>query len=373
MSEKYNLPGRDPFFQVEPEASYWFRCPILRNVQLGDIRAEVDDYFRANPFPPSDGPQAQGELQEIQDRFDNAENEGAFDPRQLSEFLRDPLYIERPPAGAVLNRRDDGKPGLPVIRYGGELARLFEAETPGLWHRHVFNVILDRPAEGPGSPLLRELLSPPRQALIWMALDTAITSALMSVWHYKWLATDLNQVAFRPRPWEATFQGKKGGKVDVYFDYEFDYDANGNLVRGPYKTVPMPTPGTPRHPAYGSGHSTYSAAASYVLACLLPQQYEQAFLQLGENIGEARIWGGVHWRTDHNAGRAIGRVVGQRVIDQLNRSGINPEPSKHEEPPKREDLETMAQKFGDHCQTGKADFCAVKPTTDRFGQQGKQG
>lgn len=376
-SDEYALPGDPPFFQVEPESSYWLRCTILRNVSLGEVREEVDEYFRRNPYPPSDSGQAQDELREIQFRFDNRENPDAFPQDELSAFLRDPIYVERVPAGAVLNRRNNGMPGDdPILLNGGELARLFEAETPGLWHRHVFNVILDQPVEGPGSPRLRELLSPTRQALFWMALDTAIFSALSAVWHYKWIATDLERVARRQRPWEARFEGSKGGKVDVLFDYLPAFDKGGNIVLGDPRAEPQPTPGSPRHPAYGSGHSTYSAAASYVLACLLPKRYAEDFRLLAENIGEARIWGGVHWRTDHEAGREIGLAVGRKVIEQLNTSGIKAQPSQRVDPQaeaSREQLETEAREFEESCGKGSEDFCATEITPERFGLQGAQG
>jgi membrane-associated phospholipid phosphatase len=378
MADEYALPGDPPFFQVEPESSYWLRCPVLRNVELHEIREELDAYFEKNPYPLSDSDTAQGELDEIQFRFDNRENADEFPQEQLSVFLRDPIYVERGvPAGAVLNRRDNGRPGhSPIILNGGELARLFEAETPGLWHRHAFNVILDLPVEGDDGPRLRELLSPTRQALIWMALDTAIFSALSAVWHYKWIATDLEQVARRQRPWEAPYKNSKGGKVSVLFDNFPAFDGAGNIVLGDPKAMPQPTPGSPRHPAYGSGHSSYSAAASFVLGCLLPTRYVEDFRKLAENIGEARIWGGVHWRSDHDAGREIGLVVGRRVIEQLNRSGIKAQPSQRIDPQKeasREQLEAEGQEFEKNCGKGTEDFCAAEITPERFGFQGTQG
>ena len=39
-----------------------------------------------------------------------------------------------------------------------------------------------------------------------------------------------------------------------------------------------------------------------------------------------RLWGGVHWRADHDFGRIVGETVGKLVIEQLNRSGILPCP-----------------------------------------------
>jgi hypothetical protein len=33
-----------------------------------------------------------------------------------------------------------------------------------------------------------------------------------------------------------------------------------------------------------------------------------------DEINNARVWGGIHWRTDQEAGEALGRQVGQWVV-----------------------------------------------------------
>ena len=47
------------------------------------------------------------------------------------------------------------------------------------------------------------------------------------------------------------------------------------------------SPGTPRHPAYPSGHSTYSGAASEILSFFFPD-YRADLDRLADNIGIAR-------------------------------------------------------------------------------------
>ena len=42
---------------------------------------------------------------------------------------------------------------------------------------------------------------------------------------------------------------------------------------------------------------------------------------------EARFWGGVHWRKDHEFGKMIGQAVADELIQQLNRSLVSPNPS----------------------------------------------
>lgn len=369
---EYNLKGNQEFPQVEPEASYWSRCPVPSTVPIQAIRDALDS--KVKPYPPRESKEAQQELQELRDLYNSREVNSPKDPHalsqdQLSVFLKDPKYIVRepgptvlngPPAGAVLNRRSDH---LPIIKNGGELARLFEAETPGLWHRHVLNIFLNPDTEA------GKKLSPPRQALIWAVLDVTIASALMAAWHYKWLATDLDRVARRIRPVEADLE------LLVLYDFNIKFDKEGNILTGDLKdgARPKPSPGTPRHPAYPSGHSTYSAAASYVLGCLFPSHQED-FKKLANNIGEARLWGGVHWRSDHEAGQLIGETVGRLVIEQLNRSGIIVCPEGLIDPPERQSLEEKAEIFAKDCGQGTQNFCSGKtPALEDSGFQGTQG
>ena len=74
--------------------------------------------------------------------------------------------------------------------------------------------------------------------------------------------------------------------------------------------------------AYGSGHSTYSKAASEVLRAFLPDCWGRRDVPngmvyeihtgldlLANSIGEARFWGGVHWRKDQEFGHAATGVV----------------------------------------------------------------
>jgi hypothetical protein len=87
-------------------------------------------------------------------------------------------------------------------------------------------------------------------------------------------------------------------------------------VIAPRPANSFPTPGTPRHPAYPSGHSTYSAAAAFTLIAFFPQ-YAEDLLRLADNTGVARLWAGVHWRSDHTFGQLVGRAVAELIINQL--------------------------------------------------------
>jgi membrane-associated phospholipid phosphatase len=75
---------------------------------------------------------------------------------------------------------------------------------------------------------------------------------------------------------------------------------------------------TPPFPAYPSGHSTVSAAAAVVLAHLFPDAASE-FRNRAKIAAESRVWGGVHYRFDSDAGTAQGIAVGQHVVDQGRR------------------------------------------------------
>ncbi|MEA2844561.1 MAG: hypothetical protein QOJ69_2232, partial [Actinomycetota bacterium] len=72
---------------------------------------------------------------------------------------------------------------------------------------------------------------------------------------------------------------------------------------------------TPLFPAYVSGHSTYSAATAAVLAHLFPTDAGK-FLAMGEEAGLSRLYGGIHWRSDHTEGSRMGREIGRMVVDR---------------------------------------------------------
>lgn len=70
---------------------------------------------------------------------------------------------------------------------------------------------------------------------------------------------------------------------------------------------------TPNHPAYPSAHSCIASAASTVLAHHFPS--ETASLNaIVDQVGEARIAGGIHFQSDIDAGETLGRRVGEVVL-----------------------------------------------------------
>lgn len=356
MLSDYAVPADPPYnvVQVEPEASYWFRrpFPILRTVPFQEIQA-----IQVKPYE-TDLAKLDADIVDLRQRF--RDRDDPLPPGKLSKFLTEAKYTANPPTGSVVSTDSSGRPRQPLIQNGMELASLFENETPGLWHRHVLNVLFDP------SDMTSETnkLSPPLQALVWSALDVAIASALMAAWHFKWLATSTNSVSRRQRPVEYAAGGPDPENFKVLYDFTLRRTGGatgdirrGGARRGPPKDTPI-DPGTPRHPAYPSGHSTYSAAASTVLGCLFPQ-HKGGFDKLAENIGEARLYGGVHWTDDDAEGRTIGNAVGRLVLEQLEDAGIYNLLDADGTIPDRTAQEAAAVEFGGSESQG--DFCAGLP------------
>lgn len=343
--DRYRLPGP----QIEPEASFWAlgHCPPLCTIRIEDLVKHTDNPGDPHYFPPYPNNPAVirdeiNELIELASLRDDPEAVYSTRPcrerREISPFLQyrpQPLSavvnMERDPAFQSLRRGRDPEPNLleilrgqeqdaavPAVRTGRELARYFENEPPGLAHRHALNFLL-READW----------SPPREAWVWAALDVTIYSALTAAWYYKWYADHPASpsargggTSFRPRPFEYD------SRVGVLYNREVSPLGDGD---GRRRTTPNPSPGTPRHPSYPSGHSTYAAAASELLAWFFPD-YREELNRLADNAGMARLWAGIHYRSDHVQGKRLGRTVACLVIDQLRRSYIPRTPDECDPP-----------------------------------------
>ena len=82
-----------------------------------------------------------------------------------------------------------------------------------------------------------------------------------------------------------------------------------NMLDPSIKTV-MPTP---NHPSYPAGHSTISGAASTILDFYFPKNKVVWNLSAYE-ASMSRIWGGIHFPADHEAGMALGRNVAKAAL-----------------------------------------------------------
>lgn len=376
---RYMLCGR----QVEPEAGLWLNGPQIRVPDLATVltytdsqqrptrpllsQQQIDQLVARTRLASGDFPNSAKELGLQLQLLDALARDRAVEPypagrtygpngarhtvTPLSRFLQ----LQPPPFGTIFDADERLTVGIrpgevnsqrerldrvwPVINEGQELARAFEEETPGLYHRHALNWLLYR----------RPDISPPRHARIWMALDIAIYTALSAAWHFKWWNTAYSRL-LRPSKY-----ARRCRRRDFDVLYDRAVDDNGQEQQA----SPRPntcgggpngfSPGTPRHPAWPSGHSTYSAAASHLVEYFVspdtlwlsddqlerriqqttPEYLDPAWLarelrRLANNIGEARLWAGVHWLDDHIAGQKIGRAAAEAVIEQFERDGVSP-------------------------------------------------
>jgi membrane-associated phospholipid phosphatase len=70
---------------------------------------------------------------------------------------------------------------------------------------------------------------------------------------------------------------------------------------------------TPPFPSYVSGHSTTSGTASTVLAAFFPHKAGE-LTTMAEEAAISRLYAGIHFRSDNEAGLALGRRVGEVAV-----------------------------------------------------------
>jgi hypothetical protein len=80
--------------------------------------------------------------------------------------------------------------------------------------------------------------------------------------------------------------------------------------------------GLPNFPSYVSGHSVFSAAASDVLGYLFPSGASY-FDQQMQEAAMSRLYGGIHYRSDIEAGMAHGKHVGDYTVAFAKTDGAN--------------------------------------------------
>lgn len=102
---------------------------------------------------------------------------------------------------------------------------------------------------------------------------------------------------------------------------------------------------TPNHPAYASGHSATGAAGAEVLSAVFGERIDfdvtspdvpdvrsfVSFADAAQENADSRIYGGIHWPFDNQAGLALGAEVGRHAVENtlLPIAGA-PEPSASE-------------------------------------------
>ncbi|HTD71627.1 MAG TPA: phosphatase PAP2 family protein [Gemmatimonadales bacterium] len=88
----------------------------------------------------------------------------------------------------------------------------------------------------------------------------------------------------------------------------------------------VPAVGMPNHPSYPSGHSCVSASAAEVLSSFFPEKRVQ-FDAMVTEAGLSRMYAGIHYRFDIEAGQQLGRSVAHFTIaaDRSGHSVLTPD------------------------------------------------
>jgi membrane-associated phospholipid phosphatase len=77
---------------------------------------------------------------------------------------------------------------------------------------------------------------------------------------------------------------------------------------------------SPNFPTYVSNAATLGTAPTSVLSHLFPREAAR-YRGWVQEFGESRLWAGIHFRSDIDAGYAIGHAVGQKVIERAKADG----------------------------------------------------
>lgn len=92
----------------------------------------------------------------------------------------------------------------------------------------------------------------------------------------------------------------------------------------PFQVDPMFKPlfTTPNHPSYPSAHGCLSSGAAAILGWLFPRD-AAGLNALADEIGESRIWAGIHFRSDVVVGKVIGRTVAWKAVERTQPDGAD--------------------------------------------------
>ena len=156
-------------------------------------------------------------------------------------------------------------------------------------------------------------LSLTQNARLFALLNVAMADAGIACWDGKY-----RYVFWRPIT--AIRQGGGGPHNDLPADPNWQPFLDFHPI-APYR-------GTPAHPEYPSGHSTVSGAAAFILAAAFGEETPfsltseatpgvtrsfKSFTNATNEIADARVFAGIHYRTSCVRGNALGRAVADYV------------------------------------------------------------
>ena len=179
-----------------------------------------------------------------------------------------------------------------------EAARFWVATAAQLWNQVARQVTVARH------------LDPSEAARVYLLLNLAGADAMIAAWDAKFTYKQW-------RPVTAIRSTSTGG------------------VTTPSDPTWLPLIITPPFPDYPAGHTAYGGAAEQVLSDILGATPEglsitspslpgvrhtyQSVQQIADEVTNARVWGGVHWRTSATVGRELGRAIGKHALSRAPR------------------------------------------------------
>jgi hypothetical protein len=184
-----------------------------------------------------------------------------------------------------------------------ELALFWNGNTPLYWNRIAAQISLARH------------LGLSQNAHLFALLNVAMSDAAIACWDSKY-----RYVFWRP------ITAIRGG------------DTDGNPSTDPDPAwapwLDFFPAGTPAHPEYPSGHSTVSGAAAFILTTAFGDDTDfsvtsdvrpgtrqfSSFSSAVAEIADARVFGGIHFRTSCVRGNMLGQAVAEYVLKHAVRS-----------------------------------------------------
>ena len=237
--------------------------------------------------------------------FYNWQNVTPFGIADATDFLLDP------PPGLGSNRYT--KDYLEVQTVGAnasvyrpadrtDVVRLYAAASPSF----VLMMATRQIAEAKGTSLSENARA---LALIQMGISDALVASFMNKYHYShW------------RPETGIRNGATDGNEKTYGDPAF--------------ATFIPTPCFPSYPSnHASGTNggleamrrLFGASGHHITitntvpalgplpATVITKSYTQ-LKEIGDDVDDARVYGGIHWRYDQDAGNVLGRAIGTEVV-----------------------------------------------------------
>ena len=185
-----------------------------------------------------------------------------------------------------------------------EAARFWQATAAQLWNQVVRQLTI------------RQAMDPTDAARAYLFLNVAGADAMIAAWDAKFSYGQW-------RPVTAIRSGADDGSPATLHDTTW--------------TPLLPTPPFPDYPA---GHTSYGGAAEVVLEAAFGADpgdlaitsptaggvthHYGHFSEIAEEVLNARVWAGVHWRGSSVAGRELGRAVGAHLLSRApkRRNGL---------------------------------------------------